>query len=151
MTVGELYLEDLAAGQRFSSGSMAVSEAAITAFAAQFDPQPFHLHPEAARSSLFGGLVASGWHTAALTMRLLVDGGAPIAGGVIGAGVELSWPRPVRPGDVLTVQSEVLEVKPSASRPDRGIVTLRSQTLNQGGEPVQILTSRLVVPRRPST
>jgi len=151
MTVGELYLEDLAAGQRFSSGSMAVSEAAITAFAAQFDPQPFHLHPEAARSTFFGGLVASGWHTAALTMRLLVDGGAPIAGGVIGAGVELSWPRPVRPGDVLTVQSEVLEVKPSASRPDRGIVTLRSQTLNQGGEPVQILTSRLVVPRRPST
>jgi len=148
-TVGELYLEDLAAGQSFSSGSMAVSEAAITAFAAQFDPQPFHLHPEAARSSLFGGLVASGWHTAALTMRLLVDGGAPIAGGVVGAGVELSWPRPVRPGDVLTVQSEVLEVKPSASRPDRGIVTLRSQTLNQEGEPVQILTSRLVVPRRP--
>jgi len=147
--VGELYLEDLAAGQRFLSGSMAVSEAAITAFAAQFDPQPFHLHPEAARSSLFGGLVASGWHTAALTMRLLVDGGAPIAGGVVGAGVELSWPRPVRPGDVLTVQSEVLEVKPSASRPDRGIVTLRSQTLNQHGEPVQILTSRLVVPRRP--
>jgi len=128
---------------------MGVSEAAITAFAAQFDPQPFHLHPDAARSSLFGGLVASGWHTAALTMRLLVDGGAPIAGGVVGAGVELSWPRPVRPGDVLTVQSEVLEVKPSASRPDRGIVTLRSQTLNQDGEPVQILTSRLVVPRRP--
>jgi acyl dehydratase len=151
MTVGELYLEDLAAGQRFSSGSMAVSEGAITAFAAQFDPQPFHLHPEAARSSLFGGLVASGWHTAALTMRLLVDGGAPIAGGVVGAGVEVSWPRPVRPGDVLTVQSEVLEVKPSASRPDRGIVTLRSQTMNQSGEPVQILTSRLVVPRRPST
>lgn len=146
-----LYLEDLAAGQRFSSGSIAVSEAAITAFAAQFDPQPFHLHPEAARSSLFGGLVASGWHTAALTMRLLVDGGAPIAGGVVGAGVELSWPRPVRPADVLTVQSEVVEVRPSASRPDRGIVTLRSQTLNQDGEPVQILTSRLVVPRRPST
>lgn len=128
---------------------MGVSEAAITAFAAQFDPQPFHLHPDAARSSLFGGLVASGWHTAALTMRLLVDGGAPIAGGVVGAGVELSWPRPVRPGDVLTVQSEVLEVRPSASRPDRGIITLRSQTLNQDGEPVQILTSRLVVPRRP--
>jgi acyl dehydratase len=146
--VGDLYLEDLSAGQRFSSGSVTVSEAEAKAFAAQFDPQPFHLDPVAAKSSLFGGLVASGWHTAALTMRLLAQGGAPLAGGIIGAGAEISWPRPVRPGDVLTVHSEVLDTRPSASRPERGIVTLRSQTLNQDGEVVQVLTSRLVVPRR---
>ena len=99
---------------------------------------------------MLGGLAASGWHTAALTMRLLVDGGAPIAGGVVGAGGEIAWPRPTRPGDVLTVESEVLAVTPSRSRPDRGMVTLRSTTLNQHGEAVQILTAKLVVPRRPS-
>ena len=139
-----LYLDDLEVGRRFTSGSVRVDEAAIKAFAAQFDPQPFH------RASVFGGLAASGWHTAGLTMRLLVDGGAPIAGGVVGAGGEIAWPRPTRPGDVLTVESEVLAVTPSRSRPDRGMVTLRSTTLNQHGEAVQILTAKLVVPRRPS-
>jgi len=143
-----LYLDDLAVGQRFASGPRAVDEAAIKAFAGTFDPQPFHLD-EAAASSLFGGLAASGWHTAAVTMRLLVES-VPLAGGVIGAGGEIAWPRPTRPGDVLTVGSEVLEATPSRSRPDRGMVLLRSETRNQRGEVVQTLTARLVVPRRPA-
>ncbi len=145
-----LYLDDLRIGQRFISGSLSVEEAEIKAFAARFDPQPFHLDESAARASLFGGLAASGWHTAALSMRLLVDGGAPIAGGVIGVSGELAWPRPTRPGDVLTVETEVLEVVPSKSRPDRGFAILRSETRNQDGEPVQIFTMKLVVPRRPA-
>jgi acyl dehydratase len=136
-------------GQTFGSGRLRVDEEQIKAFAAAFDPQPFHLDEAAARASLFGGLAASGWHTAALTMRLLVEGGAPIAGGIVGAGGEIAWPRPTRPGDELTVVSEVLDVTPSRSRPDRGMVTLRSTTLNQNGEAVQVLTARLVVPRRP--
>ena len=145
-----LYLDDIKVGQRFTSGSITVEEERVKAFARDFDPQPFHLDEAAAKASLFGGLAASGWHTAALTMRLLVDGGAPIAGGIVGAGGELSWPRPTRPGDVLTVVSEVLEVTPSKSRPDRGMVTVRSETLNQKGEAVQVATMKLVVPRRPA-
>src|SRR5262245_61684581 len=148
---GRLFLDDLRVGQRFTSGTHALDEAQIKSFAAQFDPQPFHLDGEAAKDSLFAGLAASGWHTAAITMRLLVEGGAPIAGGVIGAGGEISWPRPTRPGDVLQVVSEILEVKPSRSRPDRGMATMRSETRNQHGEVLQILTAKLVVPRRPST
>lgn len=144
-----LCLDDLRVGQRFNSGSLTIEESEIKAFAAQFDPQPFHLDETAACASLFGGLAASGWHTAALSMRLLVDGGLPIAGGVIGASGELAWPRPTRPGDVLTVETEVLDVVPSKSRPDRGFATLRSETRNQAGEPVQIFTMKLVVPRRP--
>jgi acyl dehydratase len=144
-----LYLEDLRVGQRFTSGTWALDREQIRTFAAQFDPQPFHLDDDAARSTSFAGLAASGWHTAALTMRLLVEGGAPIAGGIVGAGGEIAWPRPTRPGDVLRVESEVLEVTPSRSRPDRGMVTLRSTTLNQNGEAVQILTAKLVVPRKP--
>ena len=145
-----LYLDDLRIGERFTSGSLTVEEAEIKAFAARFDPQPFHLDESAARASLFRGLAASGWHTAALSMRLLVDGGAQIAGGVIGVSGELAWPRPTRPGDVLTVETEVLEVVPSKSRPDRGFATLRSETRNQDGEPVQIFTMKLVVLRRPA-
>ena len=143
-----LYLEDLHVGQRFVSRSHAIDKEQIKAFAAQFDPQAFHLDDEAAKTTWFGGLAASGWHTAAITMRLLVDGGAPIAGGVIGAGGEISWPRPTRPGDVLTVESEVLEIAPSRSKLDRGKVTLLSETRNQRGEIVQILRATLVVPRR---
>jgi acyl dehydratase len=146
---GGLYLEDLRVGQRFASATHAVTVDEIKAFARQFDPQPFHLDEVAASATLLGGLAASGWHTAALTMRLLVGGGAPIAGGVIGVGVELAWPRPVRPGDVLQVASEILEITPSRSKPDRGIVALRSETRNQRGEAVQVMTSKLVVPRRP--
>jgi len=147
---GRLYLDDLRIGQRFVSRSHAIDEAQIKAFAGEFDPQPFHLDDATARETLFAGLAASGWHTAAITMRLLVDGGAPIAGGIIGAGGEVAWPRPTRPGDVLTVRSEVLEITPSRSRPDRGMVTVRSETVNQRGEVVQRLTARLVVQRRAS-
>ncbi len=144
-----LYLEDLRVGQRFASGTHAVDESQIRAFATEFDPQPFHLDHQAARASLFGGLAASGWHTAAITMRLLVDSGLPLAGGIVGAGGEISWPKPTRPGDVLRVESEVLEIRPSRSRPDRGMATIRSDTRNQQDEVVQTLVARLVVPCRP--
>jgi acyl dehydratase len=145
-----LHLEDLAVGQRFRSGSLPLAADDIKDFAGRFDPQPFHLDETAAKGSLFAGLAASGWHTAAITMRLLVEGGAPIAGGVIGAGGEISWPRPTRPGDILHVESEVIEIRPSRSRPERGMVTLRSETINQKGEVVQVLVAKLVVPRRPA-
>lgn len=147
--VAKLYLEDLAVGQRFESGSHEMTADAIKRFAAEFDPQPFHLDEVAARDSLFGGLAASGWHTASVTMRLLVEGGAPIAGGVIGAGGDITWPQATRPGDVLRVTSEIVEIRPSRSKPHRGMVTVRSETRNQRGETVQIMVSRLVVPRRP--
>src|SRR5262245_16898261 len=143
-----LFLEDLHPGQRFITGTHLIDEAQIKAFAGEFDPQPFHLDGEAAKGSLFAGLAASGWHTAAITMRLQVESGLPIAGGIIGAGGELNWPRPTRPGDILHVETEVLEIKPSRSRPERGMVTVRSETLNQRGEVVQTLTVKLVVPRR---
>jgi acyl dehydratase len=145
---GGIYLDDLHVGQRFTSATHAVDAAQIKAFARQFDPQPFHLDEEAAKGTIFGGLVASGWHTAAVTMRLLVESGLPIAGGLVGMGGEMSWPRPTRPGDVLSVLSEVGEVTPSRSRPDRGVVRLRSETRNQRNEVVQILDAKLLVPRR---
>ena len=146
-----LYLEDLTVGQRFESATHVMTADEIKRFAGAYDPQPLHLDEEAAKTSLFGALAASGWHTGAVTMRLLVQGGAPIAGGVIGAGGEIVWPRPTRPGDVLQVFSEILEIKPSRSKPDRGMVKVRSETRNQRGEVVQVLTSKLVVPRRPAT
>jgi acyl dehydratase len=142
------HLDDLHVGQRFESGSHVLGEAQIKVFAAQFDPQPFHLDDEAAKATLFAGLAASGWHTAAITMRLLVQNGLPIAGGIIGSGGELSWLKPARPGDILCVTSEIVEVTPSRSRPDRGSVRVRSETRNQHGEVVQTFTARLVVPRR---
>jgi acyl dehydratase len=143
-----LYLEDLEVGQRFMSGTHRIDEEQIRTFAEQFDPQPFHLDPEAATTTLFEGVVASGWHTAAITMRLLVDSGLPIAGGIVGAGGEIAWPNPVRPGAVLHVESEILELRPSRSRPDRGMATVRRETRNQLGEVVQLLVAKLVVPRR---
>jgi acyl dehydratase len=143
-----LYLEDLRVGQRFESGSHTLTAAEIKAFAAQFDPQPFHLDEQAATDTLFKGLAASGWHTAAITMRLNVESGLPLAGGIIGASVDLTWPTPARPGDTLHVENEVVELKSSQSKPDRGVVTLLSRTLNQRGEAVQIQTARLVVFRR---
>ncbi|WP_298213209.1 MaoC family dehydratase [Acidovorax sp.] len=144
-----IYLDDLTVGDRFTSGEHAMDEAQIKAFAAQFDPQPFHLDDDAARATLFQGLAASGWHTAAVTMRLQVTSGLPIAGGIIGAGGELSWPRPTRATDVLHVVSEVMQIQPSKSKPDRGMVTVRSETRNQHGDVVQVSTVRIVVPRRP--
>ncbi len=144
-----LFLEDLAEGQRFVSASRMVSAAEITAFAARYDPQPFHLDDAAAMGTLFAGLAASGWHTAALMMRMVIDS-VPVAGGIVGSGGELIWPRPTRPGDTLHVETEVLEITPSRSRPERGMVVVRCITLNQHGEAVQIFTPKLVVPRRPA-
>ena len=143
-----LYLEDLHVGQTFVSGSTTVTADEIKAFAREFDPQPFHLDEAAAKDSLFEGLAASGWHTAALTMRLLVQA-FPLAGGLVGAGGETTWPRPTRPGDTLTVHVEVLEILPSRSRPDRGMIRARSETRNQNGEAVQVSTTRIVAWRRP--
>ena len=143
-----LYLDELHLGQRFVSGTHAIDADQIKAFARQFDPQPFHLDEDAAKDTFFGGLAASGWHVAAVTMKLLVTSGAPIAGGVVGAGGEIAWPNPTRPGDVLQVTSEVMEITPSRSRPNRGVATLKSETRNQKGEVVQVLTAKLVVPRR---
>ena len=145
-----LYLEDFAAGQKYGSGKLRVDAAAIKDFAAAFDPQPFHLDEEAARASFFAGLSASGWHTAALTMRLLVESAMRPAGGIIGVRAdELKWPRAVRPGDELEVEAEVLEVRPSGSRPGQGYVKFRTTTLNQRREAVQVLVMNLLVPARP--
>jgi acyl dehydratase len=144
-----IYLDELTPGRRFTTQSYALGEAELKNFAAQFDPQPFHLDAEAARHSIFGGLVASGWHTAAITMRLLIISGLPIAGGMVGLGGEISWPRPTRAGDVLHVETEILDVTPSR-RHARGVVRMCSKTCNERGEPVQIFTAKLLVPRRPS-
>ena len=143
------FLEDFAVGQTFGSRPRVVDSDAILRFAAEFDPQPFHLDPVAARDSLFEGLAASGWHTTAVTMRLLIDSDFKPAGGIIGAGFEdLRWPRPVRPDDELRVETEVLEVRPSRSRPHQGLLKVRTTTLNQRGEAVQVFIANLLVPRR---
>jgi acyl dehydratase len=144
------YLEDLSPGLIFNTGHKRVDREEILAFARQFDPQPFHTDEAAARNSPFQGLAASGWHTAAMTMRLMLDGEFKLAGGILGVGFDdLSWPRPVRPGDELHAKSEVLEVRPSKSRPDRGTIKVRTTTFNQNDEPVMIFTGNLLVPRRP--
>jgi acyl dehydratase len=145
------FLEDYAVGQTYETGRLRVDEERVKRFATEFDPQPFHLDGHAARSTIFGSLAASGWHTAAMTMRLLVDGDLKPAGGIIGMGFEdFRWPKPVYPGDELHVQSEILEVRPSKSRPNQGLIKVRNTTLNQNGEPVQIATGTLLVPRRPA-
>lgn len=145
-----LYLDDIMPGQRFNGTTrIRIDEARIKTFAAEFDPQPFHLDQAAADASIFRGLAASGWHTAAATMRLLVESEFNPAGGIVGAGFdELRWPRPLRAGDVLRVESEVLEVRPSESRPYQGLVKLRIITLNQNQEAVQISVGNVMVPRR---
>ena len=146
------YLEDFAAGQKYGGAARLRVEAdRIRAFAAEFDPQPFHLDDAAAEKSIFRGLAASGWHTAAMTMRLLVASDLKPAGGIVGAGFdEFRWPTPVRPGDELRVESEILEVRPSKSRPDIGLVKVRTTTYNQNGEAVQVNVGNLVVQRRTS-
>ena len=144
------YLEDYAAGQKYGSGRLRVERDRIKTFAAEFDPQPFHLDEAAAEGSLFKGLAASGWHTAAITMRLLVEGELKPAGGILGAGFEeFRWPRPVRPGDELHIESEILEVRESKSRPEQGVIKVRTTTMNQDDEPVQVFVGSLIVPRRP--
>lgn len=143
-----VYLEDVAVGQRFVTRSHVVTEADVLRFAREFDPQPFHTDREAATHSVFGGLVASGWHTVAITMRLMVEDSPRFAWGLVGVGAEAQWPAPTRPGDTLTVHGEVVDITPSRSRPDRGIVTVRSETRKQGDVVVQVLTAKLMVPRR---
>ncbi|MBR0654689.1 MaoC family dehydratase [Plastoroseomonas arctica] len=146
-----LYLEDLEPGRIFHGGPVTLSEEAIIAFATQYDPQPFHTDPVAAKAHpLFQGLAASGWHTAALSMRMITEAMSEIAGGVVGGGGELQWPRPTRPGDTLRLECEVLEVTPSRSRPERGSYLVRHRTLNQHGEEVQVFTVRGVILRRPA-
>jgi acyl dehydratase len=147
----EQYLEDFSVGQVFNSGRLHVDKDQIIAYAKQFDPQPFHLDEEAAQKTPFRGLAASGWHTAGMTMRLMVDGEFKPAGGILGVGFDdLSWPRPVRPGDELHTTSEILEVRPSKSRPDRGLLRVKTTTFNQNNEPVMLFTGNLLVPRRPT-
>lgn len=145
------YLEDYEVGQTYRSGTVTVEVERLKAFAAEFDPQPFHLDELAAGQSLFRGLAASGWHTAALTMRLLVHGELRPAGGIVGmGGDELRWPKPTRPGDVLRCTSEILDVRPSERRPDQGVIKVRATTSNSAGEAVQVMTMNLLVQRRPA-
>ena len=146
-----LYLDDLHVGQKFSAGTYRMDEARMKAFAAEFDPQPFHLDDAAARHSVFRGLAASGWHTAAATMRLLVTGGLPIAGGLVGLGGEVAWPRPTRAGDTLRIECEIIAILPSRSKPNQGVVTVRCVTFNQKGEQAQVLTTKILVFKRESS
>jgi acyl dehydratase len=143
----KLYLQDIAVGDEFCSASHQLNSAQITSFASQFDPQPFHLNAQAAEGSFFQGLAASGWHTMAITMKLLVES-LPFAHGIIGAGAEISWPQPTRPGDILHVESKILEIKPSQSKPDRGTLVMESLTFNQNGEVRQKLVARLLAFKR---
>jgi acyl dehydratase len=147
-TMEPLYLEDLHVGQRFTSGSYVMEAARIKEFAAEFDPQPFHLDEGAAQASIFKGLAASGWHTAGVAMRLLVAGGLPLANGIVGLGGDVAWPRPTRPGDVLHVESDIIEITPSRSKPQQGIVTVRSTMFNQNQETVFVQTAKLLVLKR---
>ena len=146
------YLEEFAPGQRFGSGRLKVDRERIKSFAAEFDPQPFHVDEEAARGSIFRGLAASGWHTAAMTMRLLVESELRPVGGIVGVGFdEFRWPNPVRPDDTLHLDIEVLEARPSKSRPDQGVIKVKTLTLNQNDEPVQVSVGNLIVRRRPAS
>ena len=145
----ECYLEDLHVGDRFGSDTIEVTEESIIAFAREFDPQPFHLETKAAEQSIFKGLAASGWHTAAMSMKLFITGELKLAGGSVGLGVdELRWPQPVKPGDVLRLETEILDVRASRSKPDRGIIRIRNVTTNQRGEVVQTFTAFVMVQRR---
>lgn len=144
-----LYLEDLGPGQQFRTGARTLTLETATRFAREFDPQPFHLDDAAARESLFGELTVSGWLTAAFSMRLFVEEGPKIAGGLIGLGGEISWPRTTRPGDTLRVVVEILDARPTRSRPDRGIVTFRNETFNQQDEVVQVFVGKMIALRRP--
>jgi acyl dehydratase len=147
----ERYLEDLHVGDRFESSSFEVTEKGIVDFANDFDPQPFHLDLDVAKRSVFQGLAASGWHTAAMSMRLFVTGDLRFAGGTVGLSVdELKWPLPVRPGDTLRLRTEIVEMRPSRSKPDRGIVRLYIVTTNQNGEVVQTFLTSVLVRRRPA-
>jgi acyl dehydratase len=142
-------LEDFSAGQRFGPGRIRVRRERIKTFASEFDPQPFRLDENAAQSSVFRGLAASGWHTAALTMRLLVESELKPAGGIVGAGIDgFRWTPPVRPDDELHLKIEVLEARISKSRPEQDLIKVRTRTVNQYVEPVQVSLGNLIVPCR---
>jgi acyl dehydratase len=143
-----MYLDDLYVGQRFTSGTYRMEESEMVKFAAEFDPQPFHLDRQAAESSVFRGLAASGWYTAAVAMRLLVAG-LPLAEGIVGLGGEIAWPKPTRPGDLVHLESEIAEIIPSQSKPDRAIVKVRGTLRNQDQEAIYLQTAKLIVRRRP--
>jgi acyl dehydratase len=145
---GRRFLEDFAVGEVLKSGTLAVTADAIREFAGKYDPQAFHLDAEAAKDTFFGGLAASGWHTAAMTMRLMVET-LPVAGGVIGAGGTLAWPKALRAGTSVRVEIEVLDLRPSRSKPTRGMMKMRATTFDGDGDVVQTLVADLVVPRRP--
>jgi len=150
--VNEKYLEDLRVGDRFGSDTIEVTKESIFEFARQFDPQPFHLDVDAARRSIFKELTTSGWHTAAVSMRLFVTGEFKPVGGSIGLAVdELRWPQPVRPGDILKLETEILDVRQSRSKPDRGIIRIRNVTTNQRGEIVQTFLAFVMIRRRPAS
>jgi len=146
-----LFFDDFKAGDRFESAPLTVSESMILEFARFYDHQPFHVDAEAARTSIYGGLIASGLQTIALTFKLFLETGT-IAGSSLGSpGLdEIRWLAPVRPGDTLRVAAEVLEARPSTSKPDRGLVRLRYTTLNQRGEPVMTLIGNQLCRRRPT-
>jgi acyl dehydratase len=144
----KLYLEDLHVGQRFTSGFHRMKEQRMKEFAAEFDPQPFHVDETAAAQSIFKGLAASGWHTAAATMKLLVESDLVLAEGIVGFGGEINWPRPTRAGDVLHVECEVMEIVPSRSKPNQAVAKIRNTTMNQNGEVVQVFTASIIVFRR---
>jgi acyl dehydratase len=151
MTGGDLYFEDFTVGREFRTDGVTVTEGQIIDFALTFDPQPFHLDVEAAKQSIYGGLIASGFQTIALTFRLFAQTRALAAGSLGSPGVdEVRWLRPVRPGDTLRATVQVVEQRPSASKPDRGVVRMHWTTLNQRGEPVLTMTSLQLVRRRAS-
>ncbi len=149
--MSERYFDDLTQGDRFKSATYEVTEEQIISFAREFDPQPFHLDSVVARQTMFKGLIASGWHTAAITMRLFVQR-LNFAEGAIGLGVdELRWPNAVRPGDALQVETEIVDLRVSRSKPSHGIVRLRNVTVNQRGEIVQTMSASALVLRRSDT
>jgi acyl dehydratase len=147
---GLTYFEDYVPGMTRDCGSVSVDQAEIVSFARQFDPQPFHVDPVAAASGPFGGLIASGWHTAGLVMRLIVDNYMSAESSLGAAGLdELRWPNPVRPGDTLRVRVTVLEARRSQSKPDRGILKTLIEAENQGGQTVMRATSINFIRVRP--
>lgn len=147
-----IYFEDLHIGQKFTAGDVLVTEEAIIAYGKQFDPQDFHTDPVKAKDTVFGELVASGWHTAGMTMRMIVDASPKMKGGMVGRSVEkIGWPRPVRPGDRLSVEVEVMELRPSATNPARGTMRTKNTTFNQKGEIVQEMEAIIFVPKRTAT
>ena len=144
-----IYLEDIAVGQKFTAGPVQVTEQSIIAFAKQFDPQDFHTDPDKAKNTFFGELVASGWHTASLTMRMIVDATPKMKGGMVGRAIEkMGWPHPVYPNDILSLQVEILELRTSDKSPERGLMRTKNTVTNQKGEPVLEMEAIVFVPRR---